>query len=397
MTVKNIKIALFGAVFVALILSFNGLDFVTAEQPTTAKQIQKPEKTQAEIDERELMLSLFTERLELKQSASDLRKAVEENGLSSLSSEDIQKLEAVHERLKELTAKIENVNSEARKLFAMTPEAKIELTNAKQIIRDSGIPYQGLGTDKRVGALTIGFSTQEEADKYISTINKIIGVPYYIEIGPADTFGSCTNLDSNCDPLMGGIMITTQYDNFNNVECSYSIPAVRNVFWWTETGFISAGHCYSGSGGWDTWQPTDASSKIGDVTARVLGGECDCAFSQKTGSESTLFGNWIDTDTSNQLLSKGDPLDGDYVIMVGHESGVQIGQVIDDEYDTGTNPSIQNTYKIDTAMDHGDSGGPTIDLTTENVYHGLISSFNTGGDYTAIVPWSHIDNGLDLQ
>lgn len=395
MTLKNnTKTILFASLIVAMILPFSGMISATAEETGKAIQIQKPETTQAEIDEYNTVLTLVTEMQDLKQNNSDLKIAIENNGETSLSNDDKQRFEQINKRLQEITAEIGTINAESRKLYASTPEVKNQILNAKQIIRDSDIPYHGLGTDFKVGALMIGFKSQEVADQHIPTINRIIDVPYYLEIGlPDDEFGGCATITSNCDPLIGGIKIATQKSSSAWTDCSYSIPAVRNVWWWTEDGFVTAAHCFNGVNGNDSKQPDTSSSKIGEVTKIVWSGECDCAFSKKTGSESTTFGVF----SSNTFTSKSDPLNGDWVYMTGYKSGTKLGKVIDPNYDTTTSPSIQNTKKINVAMDNGDSGGPAHDLTTGNVYHGLISSFNSNGGYTAVVPWSHIDNGLNLQ
>ena len=78
--------------------------------------------------------------------------------------------------------------------------------------------------------------------------------------------------------------------------------------------------------------------------------------------------------------------------MIGKSSGIQVGQVISTNYDSG----IQNMHKINYAMAKGDSGGTVIDLTTFNVYQGLIKGGNLS-THTSVVPWTHIDAALDLQ
>lgn len=132
------------------------------------------------------------------------------------------------------------------------------------------------------------------------------------------------------------------------------------------------------------------------MSKHVLSGECDCAFVKKAGSEDTLFGVWEDVDTSNALSGKTDSSEGNYVFMVGYASEGHVGEIIDDQYDTTTSPIVQNTMKVDYAMADGDSGGAVTDSAIV-YYVGSISSKNTLGGYTAFVPWSHIDAGLDLQ
>lgn len=309
MTTKNIRIALFGALIVAIILPFSGIGFATDGATTGATLIEKPVETQAERDEYQNVLSLVNEIQELKTNNSDLLTAIESASIDSLSAEDRDRLEQINSRLNEIKAEIGTINAQSRELYASTPEVKNQILDAKQTIKESEIPYHGLGTDFKNGALVIGFQSQEIADQHIPTINTIIGVPYYLEIGVQDEFLSCTTRSSNCDPLVGGIKISTQNSATGDTTCTYSIPVVRNVWWWTETGFVTAAHCFKGVNGYDTWQPLPTNSKIGDVTKIVWGGECDCAFSKKTGSESTTFGVWTGSTSTNPFTSKSDPLD----------------------------------------------------------------------------------------
>lgn len=207
MTTKNIKIVLFGALMVAMILPFSGMNFATAQKTPNenAIQIQKPEKTQQDINDRERVLVLHQESIQIKKDVKSLREIAVNEGMDALSIDDQKKLDAAGQRLQDIIAELRDIDAESRKQYFMTPEDKAYLTENKQAMRDSGIPYGGLGTDKRVGALTISFETQEEADKWIPEIKSTIDVPFYVEILPSDEFADCTNTDSNCDPLMGGI------------------------------------------------------------------------------------------------------------------------------------------------------------------------------------------------
>jgi len=391
MITKNIKIALFGALMVAMILPFSGIGFVSAEVPGKATQIQKPVDSQFERDSLIKVKELFVERMALESEGQNLKDKYQQNGNESLTTSDIEKLDSIQKRLSEISAEIGTISADTRKLYAATPEERNNILNQKQLVRDSNIPYVSLGTDMRVGALTIGFETQEQADKFIPKINQILSIPYYVEIGEYENFG-CTYLTSNCNPLMGGIEIETEKSS-SWTNCSIGVPIYRNVYWWTEEGFVTAAHCFDNTVGNDARQPSGSSNKVGDVTKTQHSGECDCAFVKKSSSESTLFGNWWGTSSSNQLYSKGDPQLYDYVVMIGKNSGIQIGQVISLDLDAG---GVDNMHKVNYAMQGGDSGGTVIDLTTYNVYQGLIQG-GVPGSYTGIVPWSHIDAALDLQ
>ena len=141
---------------------------------------------------------------------SEAKTIAQTAGTNSLSAEDKNGLEQIDSRLSETKAKIEIISAQSREIYASTPEVKNQILNAKQTIKESEIPYRGLGTDFKNGALVIGFQSQEIADQYIPTINTMIGVPYYLEIDVQDEFLSCTTRPSDCDPSVGGIKISTQ-------------------------------------------------------------------------------------------------------------------------------------------------------------------------------------------
>ena len=141
---------------------------------------------------------------------SEAKTIAQTASTDSLSAEDGDGLKQIDSRLSETKAEIEIISAQSRKIYASTPEVKNQILNAKQTIKESEIPYRGLGTDFKNGALVIGFQSQEIADQYIPTINTMIGVPYYLEIDVQDEFLSCTTRPSDCDPSVGGIKISTQ-------------------------------------------------------------------------------------------------------------------------------------------------------------------------------------------
>lgn len=372
----------------------------TEKADKKTKQIEKPTDSKFEIETKVKVEKLFLERITLEDKGKHLKgKQQKYNADLSLSSHENKKLEKISDRLEEISAEFGKINNESRKLYATTPQQKNFLTAQQQLVRDSNIPFHSIGTDMKEGALFIGFENQKIADKNISKLDEMLSVPYYFEISEPDVDFGCQSLTSNCNPLVGGIQIQTEKDSAPNgwTECSISVPMYRNVHWWTEEGFVTAGHCFGNELGNDARQPSGSTNKVGDVTKTQNSGECDCAFVKKSSSESTLFGNWWGSNNSNPLLSKGDALLGDYVVMIGKESGIKVGKVISTTYDAS---GIQNMHKINYRMSGGDSGGMVIDLTTFNVYQGLIkggSHTSVTPSYTSVVPWSHIDNALDLQ
>ena len=88
---------------------------------------------------------------------SEAKAIAQAAGANSLSAEDGDGLEQIDSRLSETKAEIEVISAQSRKIYASTPEVKNQILNAKQTIKESEIPYRGLGTDFKNGALVIGF------------------------------------------------------------------------------------------------------------------------------------------------------------------------------------------------------------------------------------------------
>lgn len=394
MTTKNFKTIVFASLIAVLILPFSGM--INADAKTSQiDMITKPELSTLEKDLDARVSSLVDEANALMESGADLKDKYQ-NDSDSLTASDIQRLDVIQERLSEIKVEFGTINAESVELYAMDRETLDELVSAQKTLLEAEIPGVTFnGVDQANGALYVGFDTQNDADASIEAVEEVLDVPFYVEIGIEENY-ACANRTDDCNPLQGGIQIVTDADGTGSQygDCSYSIPAVRNVYWWTETGFVTAGHCFSNQNGNDVWQPDENHSKIGDLTLRDYqdNGECDCAFVQKSGSESTLFGYW----NGNQLYTKSDPSVGSYVWAMGQAS-VDWGKVTSNTHTSSVGGiDILNTLKLDSANLSGtDSGGVVWDMTTGTVYHGLVKGGAT--TYTVAIPWTHIDAGLDLQ
>lgn len=126
--------------------------------------------------------------------------------------------------------------------------------------------------------------------------------------------------------------------------------------------------------------------------------QCDCAFVQKSGSETANFGAYDGSNAIEFLTNESDPLLNSYVILVGRTTEINLGKVVQLDWESvRTGHTVQNTLRIDLhQVQGGDSGGIVYDWLTESQYNGLISAFTSDGDSVAI-PWSHVKAGLDLQ
>ena len=297
MTKNNIKTILFASLIVAMILPFSAMDFADAAPNENAnektKMIDKPEMSTLQKEHIVKITQYVKEQQALLNEGGELKGKYQKDS-KSVTAEELGTLQAITDRLAEIRAEVGVINVESVALHAINPEELNTLVNAQKQLQASNIPVGSNGVDNMAGALVIQFPTQAEADKNAQALEELLDVPFYTEIGIEENY-ACTTRESDCDPLQGGIQIAIETSTPGvSGDCSYSIPAVRNVLWWTETGFVTAGHCFESSSGWDVTQPFGGSGKIGDLTKRVYvhNGECDCAFVKKSGSESTLFGYW---------------------------------------------------------------------------------------------------------
>jgi len=395
---------------VAMILPFSVMEFAEADKPNMTKRIQKPVETESHKERNIQVKALFLERLALMKDNHPLKEKYQKNGLQSLNGIEKKTLEKNLERLQEITDEVKAINVESRKEFAIAPERKAFLISQKQLIMDSVIPYDGLAIDHKAKAVVVQFTSQELIDEYVPQLDKLLTAPYYTELSNWMPL-SCDNLDSTCDPLIGGIGIGTEnpYVIGGIQGCSISVPMITDN---DEIGFVTAAHCFTKMPTWFTNVVQDAvgnfvtqpkiegitaeevTNTVGEVTTIQYSGECDCAFVATNENTQTFFGYWGGYMNTNELTSKGDPETGDQVIMIGKVSGIQVGQVVN-THQEATN--VNNAHAINHLMLDGDSGGIVIDMETFSVYQGLIMAGNSITGHTAIVPWTHIDAALDLQ
>lgn len=402
MTNNNIKIAVFAALIVAMILPFNMMDVsgATGKTENTIMQKEKPIETKLDKDTKKKVKELFQEKLDLLSEGEEIESKYKTKDASEPTSEDSKKMDIITKRLNEISGEFGIINEESRKLYAVTPQEKIALKEGRDLISKSDIPYIGLGTDYKTGAIQVDFESQKIADKYIPMLEEMLSVSFYIEIKDQDIDLDCVHIRADCNPIVGGIEIGgKKLSNWG--ACSISIPVTRNGLFFTsegiklgEDGFITAAHCFGDNTPNLVKQPHDGNI-IGEVTAMQNSGECDCAFVKNTSSKSDLFGFLWGKNKVNLLTSKEDPQLGDYVVMLGRTSGFKVGKIISVDYDSN---GISNMHKINQRMNDGDSGGPVIDVDTLDVYHGLVKGGSVlPASYTSIVPWSHIDAALNLR
>lgn len=414
MTSKTIKVLFFVALIAAISVPVSGIDFAIGQEQITKQklQIEKPNDSEAKIAISERANVLFAEEARIYEEGASLKAKYDTEGMESLTPEDIANLERITEDLRDVKKRIDQLNADARALITMTEDEKAELYEAVVTIRESDIPFTAVADDQNNKAIVIYFENEETANKYASTIESMINTPFYTDVRPPMNLDACSSQTSDCDPLLGGVKITTVFGSGTG-SCSYSTAADRNVFWWTDYGFITAAHCFNNNAnGNDVTQPNSGSGKIGDLNVwywPTSNADCDCAFVLKSGSEMHWKAAYEGVNDSLTFSGFANPAVNDFVKIVGYTSGIKTVQV-DSLVLSGTAYSkdptpiahamINMIDMDDWGVSDGDSGG-TIHATGSNPnYHGIISG-NTGTSgstgHTWGSAWSNVDNRLGLN
>lgn len=390
---------------------FTGYVFENEE----TKRIPIPEDSDAKKIIHERAMALFDEKDQLYQEGAPLKAKYQSEGKNAMTSDEMATLERIHADIIDVNLRIDQMNADARALITMSQAEKDALYDAVVIIRESEIPFTGTASDQNAEAIKIYFETMEIGDHYAPIIDALIDVPYYIEVGGGITLSGCASLTSNCDPLLGGVQINTQFNSTLNVTCSYSTATDRTVLWWTEYGFLTAAHCFeNNASGNDVKQPTGSDSKIGDLKDwqwDTSNSDCDCAFVEKTGNEMHWKAAWEGVDDSVTFGGWSDPSVNDYVTIVGKNARVTGLQVDALDYsgdaDSGDSPPVTHSMIDLMELDNwgaasGSSGGTVHADGTDPDYHGIIqgyiTSLGTGsGGKTLASAWSNIDAHFDLN
>ena len=205
MTSKKYKTILLASLLVAVILPFSvmGTAYTTGEDAgnnATKNQIQKAEKSDKEKALDNKALELFHENIDLKKQGSALKEKFQAN-VEPLTEEELKRLKEIDKRIKEIKIEVGKLQAAHEELVAISAEDKPMYDQARKLIRESGIPTTGFGTDHMRAALYIGFETQEIAERYIDKIEALIDVPFYIEIMGYDipVAINCPTRTSDCD------------------------------------------------------------------------------------------------------------------------------------------------------------------------------------------------------
>ena len=295
MTTKNFKVLFFAVLIAAIAIPVSGMDFVSGQEQVTKQKLQIPipEDSNAKKAIQGKATVLFDEKAEIQAEGAELRAKYESEGMNGLTSADITNLDRVHEELRDVNLRIDQMNADSRALITLTQNEREVLEQNLDKVINSNVPFTGTWTDENAEAVGVSFVNQEEANKYTEIIETIIDVPFYVEVRTAVVLDACSSFTSDCDPLLGGVQISMQYNSTHTSTCSYASAVDRNVWWWTDYGFLTAAHCFESAseGGADVWQPLSTSGKIGDLNmwkCDTTSASEDAAFVKKIRFGTTL-------------------------------------------------------------------------------------------------------------
>lgn len=411
MITKTTKVLFFAALIAAIVIPIYGMDFATGQEQVTKQtlQIPIPEDSAAKIAHHERAMALFAEKDAIKAEGAELRALYEESGTSGLTSQNIADLDRVTAELKDVNERIDQMTLDGRALITLTPSDKLKLEDNLQTIIDSNVPYNQAWTDENAEAIGIGFANQEEADTYAEILETIIDVPFYVEVRGQIVPDTCTGLTANCDPLLGGVQIKPHFSSTQWGTCSYSTAVDRDVWWWTDYGFITSAHCFeNNANGNQVKQPTSSDSVIGTVNMwkwDTTNAQHETAFVKKSGTETHAAAAY---NGAPAIYFGGfaDPAVNDYVTIVG-KNGIHTSLQVDSVTLTFTansfdSPAITHTHQNFLDMDNwgttsGDSGGVVHADGSDPNYHGIIFGHDPAlpigsGGHTIASKWSNIDS-----
>lgn len=386
MTTKNIKIALFASLTVALVIPLAGMNFAHAGTDITQDVNKKTTLTVEQQTDLKRVEEIMTKRLFLASEKEELQK--------NLSSENITRIQDIDREIAEIDSEFAILEKKSNDLYYVSPERQSELSEIRENTDFSGIQIVGLGTDgiKKQISIEILDAPENRADEknIRAQIQKLLpdGESFTMVFRDSPTTFSCTSRQ-NCDPIIGG----AQVEAHTSGNCTFGFEATRSG----APGFVFAGHCADGDVGQSVYHPTGNQNPFGTVTAELYysGTSCDCSF---VGASASDIDNAIYVAAGSTYTPTGttsaSSQSGDYVLMSGKTSGLVWGTVIDTDftawYDGGWpfGTEVKHLVKA-SSMDigDGDSGAPVTNSAGTSLY-GVISG---GQSFWDEAYWSPVD------
>lgn len=411
MITNNFKIVLFGALIVAMILPFSGMQTATAAAPNkiTEEEYLSMKSQGLELPEPSVESKISTAKMMTKDEVSILAPKYLEleskrnsivDSKAELSTAQLTELANVESEMSVILKRVAE-HKEAAKMKNYIPEKdRLKMELAVQEILESQIPFVQLGVSTQFKAVRVGIQGPESLDTYEKQIREILSVdvPLSLYKGvPAKTATCTSQVGVVCDPVVAGIEV-----EWANILCTLSLEVAEGWWPWANIGWLTAGHCYPlGASGVD--QPA-GNNDIADVTNQdyVHNGDCDCEFMDKTTSRSSGSKVWLSSNTYKTITGKSDAAVDDWIIVSWSATGgTDTGQVSEvNQIITDDNGKTIHGVTYITGMPApiiGDSGAPIAELFGGD-YHGVLNGevFNQPTPTTYYSPWSNVQSSLGV-
>ena len=175
--------------------------YVTTNQEQITKQklqIEKPKDSPEKIAVDIRAHALFAEEANIRQEITALITKYNIQGTESFTTAESKRLSQLNAELKDIQKNIVQLNIDSRALITITESEKSELYKAVVTIRESDIPFTGVSDDQNNKAVVVYFKNKELAEKYAADIEKIIHVPFYVDVGGYVTADTCASFDETC-------------------------------------------------------------------------------------------------------------------------------------------------------------------------------------------------------
>lgn len=394
---------MFSALVLSMIIPFAGINMVNATQNGNTFNIGKVEDgTYNETASLQRAKQIIHTHLELISQKDSLEKQMmtksQNHNLSDIEKKTITyKVNALQVQISNLANEFDQIQQENRKLYYVDPVLYQKYVSAKDtFVNDITQKYKiGSSVDDAKNTfplvaasinhkkkaveivLTKDTANSPNKDQYIGIIASLMpkDIPWFVSYDNPYLPVSCTDKNSACTPIMGGINIGVK----NKFACALGFEATRSGV----TGFVTVGHCAAGQpSGTPVYQPFPSGPTVGSLVTELWSGRttvtCDCAFIS-TGSTSISDQIFFSSTYQPKLISStSSSSQAGSIVAAELASGQQTGTVTNTNLSAtyGSNPVVTNLVQASLPSICGDSGSPVTNSLFSPSLYGIVSLSN---------------------
>ena len=371
---KDAKTVLFATLIAAIILPFSVMNFAEGGQDDTNPRDKTLERTQ-EKEEREITLKRLI-------SLDDEEKTLNEKLKSENREGEKQEINKRLEEIKSEMAEIKKANH-SRDIPKTNLDTLINQQTVfeERLLNSTLIQYvTSVGIDITSKEIQIGLNqdvvNSDNIDSIVSDLEKLIDNDAKWHVVYSTLAEPLACIQKECTPIIGGNYIEVA----NGLACSFGFQAKKGSTW----GWITAGHCADGLV--NSSVTNRSNDNVGTVKAEKMswGTYCDCAWIE---ASSTLTNNEVfDVPATHTVkrTTQASQQQNDYIMGTGQEGGIHFGQV------SAINVSVLDIYhgeyhrglvRSNANFEHGDSGGPVVEMGDRSDLYGIITTHDWWGRY----------------